>query len=106
MRALIDSDRVIGVAKGDIAGDIEIPKEFDGVPVGRLFVSGGRVIDAGERTTFFIDGHGRKHIEQGDASWPEVKCVWDDALKLSETGKWSVDKNADAKNIARAAAGA
>lgn len=102
MRALIKGDFVTGAGKR-LPGP-EIPMHMRTMPVGRLRVLDGEIVDAAGLSTFYIDADGRKHAVPGDG-WQEIDCQWDDKLNLdAETGDWYLETDAERLATAKAAA--
>ena len=99
MRVLFSGDLPVGVTDGDVGGGVDLPSALRGVPVDRLRLFEGVVIDAGGRTSWFVDEVGRKHIEALDPAWQSVPCSFDASLRRVE-GAWVL---VEAAEIARAA---
>lgn len=82
-------DIITGVMNGNCDGGITIPDSMASVPIDRLRIVDGSVIDIWSMTHFFIDDNKTKHVVQYDPSWQALDCAWDDMLSL-EDGQWRV----------------
>jgi hypothetical protein len=87
MRFLIEGDLVIGTGTGDILG-IEASDALAAVPLDRLRVLDGAVVDVSERTQWFVDDLGQLHVEDALGRQP-IGCAVDAQL-VRTNGVWSV----------------
>lgn len=102
IKALIDADLIVGLVVGDGDG-VEMPETIAGLPLDRLRHIDGAIVDIAAREAFYIDGLGRKRVDQLDPAWPEIACVWDDAL-IRDGEVWRVESAGDRLTATRAGA--
>lgn len=100
MRAQVVGDLVVGIGIGAADG-VDIPEALESLPVGRLRVLNGAVVDAAGYGQFYVDDTGRKHLAQGEPGWPLVVCGWDTQLVMD--GGWRVRSAADDLAASKAA---
>lgn len=87
--------------KGDIPENagrtvvgLEIPDALKTVPVENLRFVGGKIVDASDVRTFFVDELGQKHVNKEKASWTRVDCGISDPL-VRENGAWRKQTESD-----------
>ena len=101
MKLIADSDLIVGAVTGDAVG-IPAPADLADLPLDRLRLVDGAIIDAATLTTFYIDDRGRKRAVAG-AGWQALDCAWDDVLvRDADTGDWRIETDADQLAVARA----
>ena len=86
MIAITHDDLVVG--RGDGVVGVAIPEALLAVPDERLRLRDGVVIDVTERTAWFVDRDGLKHVEPGDGREP-LACALSDELERVD-GAWRV----------------
>jgi len=94
MRADFTNTIVTGLIAGDAGGLPEVPEGLVGLPMERLRVLDGRVVDAASFSRFWIDPEGRKQVQQIDPAWPSVDCIWTDRLIAIEGG-WRAESSTE-----------
>ena len=84
--ALVDGDIVTGTASGPGMKGLAIPLALSALPIDRLRVLDGILIDAATRSTFFVGADGQKHVIAGPGR-EQIVCAWNDTLVVDD-GKW------------------
>lgn len=92
MKAIVEGDLVTGFVTGDADG-MAVPAELRSMPAERLRVSRGRIIDAGDVTSWHVDEHGQKRLTAGKGR-QAITCRWDARL-VRDAGAWVVARPAD-----------
>ncbi len=88
MILMLEDDLVTGIASGDMAG-IPCPPDLAGLPLARLRVVDGAVIDAAQLTMIHVDAHGRRHAVAGPGRTP-LPCGIDDPIHRTQDDGWAV----------------
>ena len=95
MRADFTNTIVTGLIAGDAGGGLpDVPDGLVGLPMERLRVVDGLVVDAASFSRFWIDPEGRKQAAQIDPTWPSVDCIWSDRIVPIEGG-WRAESTAE-----------
>lgn len=75
--------------EGDLPGSVgntipgmELPKQFEKVPLRHLRLVGGKIVDASKLTSFYVDEVGQKHVEKSKPSWQKVDVGIDEPIVL------------------------
>lgn len=102
MRVEFEGDYPINA--GRFIPGVELSDELAALPIDRLRLMRGVVIDAKVLAAFYIDPAGRKHAERGANRWQLVQCMFDDPIVLGEDGKWRVESPEEVEGRQRAAA--
>lgn len=89
MRVMFEED--FPIQSGQFTPGEEVPAELADLPVERLRLQQGRIIDAAMLAAFYIDKQGRKHSERGAHRWQLLRCAFDDVIVIGSDGKWRVE---------------
>lgn len=99
MRVQFDATLPASIVEG-IAPGHDVPDELADMPLDRLRLVDGKVIDAATLRAFWLDERGRRHAEAGEGR-QKVRCAWDAAIDLAADGKWRVRTQSDDLDDAR-----
>lgn len=86
MKVAFDGD--VATSLGENIAGYDLPASLAAVPLHRLRLQNGKVIDAASRSRFFIDENGTKHVVAGRKTWPSLSMSFDEPVVRGADGKW------------------
>ncbi|MEQ1711715.1 MAG: hypothetical protein ABL908_09970 [Hyphomicrobium sp.] len=89
---ITDGDLVTGIALGDADGP-ELPCAMAALPLDRLRLMDGVIVDVDQRTEWHVDAAGKKRVAAAPDRQP-LTCAWD-AVLLRDGGAWRVSTERD-----------
>jgi len=92
------------IQRGRTIPGYSIPPELETLPLERLALVDGAVIDIATLTRVFVDDAGRKHAGRDDPDWDEVESTWNTPLVRGTDGHWRPRSEEESVESARRAA--